>query len=542
VNRGGWIGAGAGLAVAGAVTIGLVLTGSDQYTPSQERQFVPSGLNNVTIDQKSSKAVPQNNTEWSLLFAKAGVSNSGPTSIYPFQNSASPITDVNGVHNLGAVSANHVYQQTITSWSRLGAGNVYTAVDNGFGKQHGTLPDPATNSYLMMGWVGLAAAPTADAGLMSTTDGALYGAVKLTTLLPAIGNSGGESSRGSTALPSSGQFPIALKYDVTNKVIKFYTPSEIINKAYATAGANQGEVDFGVALASGIFAATANFTYGALWAGPSAELLDNDIGAIWNAAGWSPSWYITPSSDSTSHIYTPLAKNQWTRLGIPPPSFTWSFQESSGFVFNDYGGLVGNAPVTLGGTNSASASLAQSVSGWTTKSIKTTDALASQVFSSADTHLPSPLSTSQALLIYVQINAATGGATPFWSWIAGTGTGQVLAIHVDTSGHLGVDVGSISHVTGTVVQTGSVIPVLLVYDKTGSRIILYTKGERIVATYNGLSGIGQGIYFGSNSASSVKAAGVNILWAAMWQGSAAEFTDTGAHNMLTSLGWTGLVF
>lgn len=483
----------------------------------------------TTADPFSRKLVPQSGAEWGAVLAAAAIASGPPTSIYNFQESSGSIIDVNGLHNLNAIGVD-VYRQNIAGWSRLGAGHTYNGADTGFVQQHGNLPSPDVTSYLAMGYVALTVQPGADSGIQSLTDSAIYGCVR-SSLLPGIGAGGAPVSTGGAPLPVGTVWPYALKYDIANKQRKFYTPYEILSSGtFSTVAANTAEVDFGVAQASSIFAATANYVYGSLFLGKAAEKRDHEIGEILMTLGWSPTWCSAPVADATSGKFFPLAIQQWSKLGLPTPSNAWGLQESSGVVFADY---IGDIPLIGSQTHSGQIADGTAVTGQTRKALQYVDTVVSQAVGSTDSRLPNSTNTSIALMARVTVSAATAPVPPFQSIIASFGGGVYMDI--GSTGKFGLNVGG-NHADGAVAQFGVNAPVLLVYDVGNSRAVLYTLGEKITASFTNV-GNGQTVWLGSASGA-VPAPAMQISHAAMWSGYEAQFDDNGARALFTALGYT----
>jgi hypothetical protein len=78
---------------------------------------------------------------------------------------------------------------------------------------------------------------------------------------------------------------------------------------------------------------------------------------------------------------------------------------------------------------------------------------------------------------------------------------------------------------------------LFLYDRTGNQSILYTNGQKVVATHSdgALAGnFGFGGY--SGGAGGVGPASMDVTWAAAWSGAAAEMTEANVYALFTALG------
>lgn len=493
--------------------------------------FVTSSL--ASEDAKSGKLRPKTSAEWNRLLAYINDSTGGPTSYWLFQDHDTAAVDVNAKHTLTPTIAGASYcsfQNPLAGWDSLSVGTVnHTGTDIGFVKQHGTLPDPAAKSYLQIGYVWLSTAPTngLDWGFMSTTDGAIYVGIKNGTAYPTTGSASGEISRGSQPLPIGSMFPIALKHDITRNIVKAYLPNEVLCQTFVSSGANTGEVDFGVAAASGLYASNAYYNYGALFIGAAAEKSDATIGALLTAMGWQIGWWSPPAADPTTKKFYPGATLQWQSLGIVPPQNCWPLQESAGVSANDIINdclLVSQAGVTNGNASGSRMAL------------KTTDGLATSYAGSTDSRLGSPATKSQALLVAATITAATTGSASYWSWVAGFDSIEFNAIEVTTAGKmLFYQDGNWSN-PGNLDHRGAEHLFLLVYNFTAQTSTLYTDLEKIAGPTFTQDANTAGVFVGSHSG--IPSCGELVDFLASYAGPAAEFDDTAARDLFTRLGWT----
>ncbi len=333
--------------------------------------------------------------------------------------------------------------------------------------------------------------------------------------------------------------PVILKYDIAHGVAKLYTPYEVLSTSYILQAINTGEADVaGVASASGMTAATANFVYGAMFVGSAAEKTDTEIAALLTAMGWDVTWADAATADATSGKYYPLAVPQWASLDIPAPAFAWGFQESAIGTWNDY---IGNIYVTklIGYAGNTQITAGASMPGTSRRGASFTDTVCAQVIGSADSRLPNASTTSCALLVNAKISSI--GSNPFptlANWISGIGPLQSVAAHISPTGIFGINTGGGSnHYEGAVAQLSYNGPILLVHDVTNSRQILYTFGEKITAGAFTASSSGKAIWIGASSAI-VPSPGMTVTHAACWAGTTAEFSDAQARALFASLGYT----
>ena len=516
----------------------LAVDGLDFGTPQFIEHLLDAAVTATawSIDAASGKAVPATNAEWAALLTAAGVSSGGPVSIYLMQDAAAALADVNGTHNLPETAEGvYLYRQPVTGWTRLGAGHTYSdGLDTGWVKQHGTLPNNATNSYLLFGYFAITAEPSADAGIASVNDSALAMGVKTSTKRPLI-KYGSESSVGRDTLPLNTVQPFVLKYDIANQVQKLYTLNQQLQVSYVAQSANTPEVDLnGVALASGLYAATGVQVYGALFIGAAAEKTDTEIGDMLTAMSWSPTWAATPVADNSK--FFPLGTQQWEALGITAPNFAWDMQDTAGFLSADY---IGNTFLlqSSGYTNYDKITKGATSVGFTRKASSFTDTFGAQVLLSTASALPDLSTTSMAMLMWV--NVTNIGSDPFptyGNWLGGMGLNQNLAIHMLATGAFGFE-NVAAHYNGSVDQRNVNGPVLFVYDITNSRLVLYTTGEKIVAGAFAAIGSGKGIFIGSSSAI-IPVPAMTVSHVAAWKGANAEINDATARALFAALGVT----
>ena len=508
------------------------------YVPPSESIGIPG----VTFDALSGKAVPATALEWDNLLGFAGIGRGGPTSFWGFQEAASPAIDGNGINNLNAVVGSGgaiAWQQAVPDWSRVAVAITANGGDTGVSKQHGTLPDPSTNSYLALAYARVTATPNADWGLISILDSAFYAAIKQTKLSGATGSTAGQASAGSAPLPVGSVFPVVIKYDNTNEAVKIYTPYEVVSQVWAGApGANTGEIVFGVGHQSGLASALAQYLLGALWTGPAAEWADSEIAALLTAMGWTVAWNTAPVADELGH-YHPVGPGEWTALQIAPPLVTWNCQE----IENSFSGSAINAAVgaelPLASTSNVTAGSA--IAGSTRVGLQTTDAAAGPCYTTQAVNtslLPNLATTSMALLVELKVNTVTHGVSPFYSWCFGIDGAQFISVYMTSGGVFGLYVNGTLTV-GTVNQLGQRVLALLVYDVTNQRIVLYTPAEKITSSIWWLDTTGAGVHLGnSNNGGSVAVPGEQIMFSAAWKARQAEYTDAKARAEFQKLGWT----
>ena len=236
--------------------------------------------------------------------------------------------------------------------------------------------------------------------------------------------------------------------------------------------------------------------------------------------GADPTSAAGASRDAASGIYVPATSSEWSSLGLTAPGNLWLCQESSGNLADSIGSI------SLTAVNGPT--YQQSVSGWTRKAVSTTDGTANQNFGSTAAALPDIATTSAMLLMYAQVT--TIGATRGSCLLGTTTTAELRALTTPAYRML----SGANLATGASNPTGSVRPIVVKIDRTGSTCKAYTNQEIMAPTFS--SGMtGKQVMLGYSGGAPPTQL---IVYAALWQGSAAERTDAQVRSMLQSLGWT----
>jgi len=237
---------------------------------------------------------------------------------------------------------------------------------------------------------------------------------------------------------------------------------------------------------------------------------------------------ITWEVDATSKIGVPATAQQWRDLmsaaGLTPdaPANLWLMQETSG-ALADTIGTIPLIPVNL-------VSYANTVPGWSRNATGTTDLAGDHGFSSNGTGNLN--GTSYALLVYASV--PTIPAQP--RSLAGVGLSldhryaAVGNAMFSARGAVG------SPAVGVAPPGAEVHPLLIEVNMSATpQYAIYTDKEKITAPYMAPQGLGNLVVIGS---ASVGSANARYLYAAMWKGNGAQFTDASAKALLTRLGWT----
>lgn len=237
---------------------------------------------------------------------------------------------------------------------------------------------------------------------------------------------------------------------------------------------------------------------------------------------------VTWQVDATSKIGVPATAQEWRDLmsaaGITPeaPANLWLMQETSG-PLADTVGTIPLVPVN-------NVSYDNTVAGWTRHALGTIDADGDQGWRSMGT---GNLTTSYTLLVYAAVQtipavprslAGVGAASDHR--YAAVGSGMLFSAR-STSGSPGVGVAA----PGTTVH-----PLLIEINISATpQYAIYTDKEKITAPYVAPGGVGNLVMIGAAGFGSPNA---RYLYAAMWKGTSAQFSDANAKALLTRLGWT----
>lgn len=228
------------------------------------------------------------------------------------------------------------------------------------------------------------------------------------------------------------------------------------------------------------------------------------------------------TQDATSLIYWPSSGAEWTTaiaaLGFGGvPTYAHNCQEASGNLAPAVGVVTlvaDNTPTYQG-----------SEAGWTRKFVGGTASGAQ-----FNGNLGDPAATSIMFIAYV---ALTGGIATADVLGETDNNGPKFQLVSDNTKRIGAG-GNIA--TGVTTTTGSVIPVIVQYDRTTPKTVLYTLDEKIVATYSA-SATGALLRMVTGRAGG---AGNLARYGAFaeFTGAAAEITPTQVKTMLTTLGWS----
>lgn len=231
------------------------------------------------------------------------------------------------------------------------------------------------------------------------------------------------------------------------------------------------------------------------------------------------------TKDGSSNIYCPANASEWTTamaaagLATGNPSSVWNCQEASGNLTD----AIGSIALTVTG----SPTFQQAISGWARKGI--TYPLSTTARHTNSTTAPSAGSTSLLMLLYALPPSADVGLTRS---LCQVGTTAELRCNTSSPTRMTVVNGATTAGAGAFLGT-SVRPILLRYNRTATTVTGFSDIEKIVGTYAAATGPIVG--FPSNGAQSM---GFSALYAALFDGAAAELTDAQVKTLLTQLGWS----
>ncbi len=304
------------------------------------------------------------------------------------------------------------------------------------------------------------------------------------------------------------------------------------------------------ASSSGHTAASATLVWGAMCTGSVAESYSTPTGAadLLYRLGWNVSWKDCPT-DSGS-IKCPFLPHHWSSLGLSPWTATWNLQDIAG----TQGARMSTVDVWEGKSYAAwylsnnGTTFEVTQPGWNRKAWNVVASInlgASLVnVRSADGLTQKWDSTgSFAMLAYVSASAlgvsdrtmmgqsTTGGPSVRCQVRFAVGSG--LAPVIDCAGATTTGSQQINH--------NRVHPVMLVYDKTNSRVKCYTDLEKITGSFNALTlavSRTASLGFGGPADGSINL-GMNVMWGAFTTGTVAEsLSDDGrASSFMKALGW-----
>lgn len=238
-------------------------------------------------DATSGIYVPANATEWGSVLSTAGITSGGPSFLWLMQDTASPESEVMGTGVTLATSGTAgTFAAAVSGWSRKGWQSAGDGVTSRLLSTSTSLPNPASASALMLGYIAILTPPAAQRQALFAIGGSsTTGARAEVTTTPAIVGIDDSNSVTGTANMGAVVRPVAIKYDRTNSVCTVYTNQEKVSPTFA-AGSGQ-------ALVVGYTSTTSpNMWCGylTLFTGSAAELTDAQVRSLLQTLGWTVGW------------------------------------------------------------------------------------------------------------------------------------------------------------------------------------------------------------------------------------------------------------
>lgn len=227
------------------------------------------------------------------------------------------------------------------------------------------------------------------------------------------------------------------------------------------------------------------------------------------------------SLDATSGKYCPATAGEWVStmavsgIGGIGPSLLWLCQDASGNLADAIGAFtatVTGAPLTY----------QAAITGWSRFGITGGDA-GTGAAASTSGGLPDPASASTLMLGYA-ISALPAAQRNMQ--IIGSANSSSSQVRSTNTARL---VSGVNSAIGVSNMIGQVRPIVLLYDVTGNRALLYTDQDKISTTRFGATGKSLQLSFSFPG---------SWLYACAFFGSAAELSDAQVKTLLQTLNWT----
>lgn len=246
-----------------------------------------------------------------------------------------------------------------------------------------------------------------------------------------------------------------------------------------------------------------------------------------SSGGASPIAGVTRDATNTTK-YLPQSGAEWdlllaaAGLVVAAPDALYLLQEASGAAVDAIGA---RDLAALGAV-----AYQQPVTGWSTLAVETTD---DAVETFGNTTFADVASTPMMALVYAQVVTAPAGDRTLFT-CGGTFDADA-ALEVNSTPRLRAN-SAANDALGTVTPLGAVHPYIV---RLGSAsVFACSDEEKIVPVFSGAM-TGTTFQLGGNFSNSWNAAGAKFLYAAVWQGAAAEFfTLARAKVLQQTLGWT----
>lgn len=245
-------------------------------------------------------------------------------------------------------------------------------------------------------------------------------------------------------------------------------------------------------------------------------------------AGASPRSGVVLTRDATSNKVVPASASEWASIrslaGVTAGACThiWQMQEASGNLADS----IGSNTLTAFSTPLYQ----QTITGWTRKAIRldgTGDA-----FFSADAGIGNTATTSHLVFAYIALAGSQAAALATINVGNGASVADRRQLFINTSSALSVrGNGGQATADGAVSMGTTVHPVWLIINRASTTLAAISDGEVVTTTLT-LPSSGTSAYFsfeGQNNAF--------VLYAALFEGAAAEVTTANCQAMNTQLGW-----
>jgi hypothetical protein len=303
---------------------------------------------------------------------------------------------IGGITLTATGAAGHLYQQSVSGWTRKFIGTVDGAAEQRWSSGvQAALAFAAGESVAMLVLAAIATGGVRDIyGVNDGTNGNRWRFLTNGVIQGTHGNLIGKSSAASYS--DLTRVRALLWYrDATGKRSGTMTDTEHIPAVHYE-GAVSGQ---STSVGSSRYGTACDTRTGlvAIWKGADAETIAHK--ATFTALGWAPSWNETVMQDGPSNVYVPQGPSDFAALGLPAPDFLWGCQEASGSLVP----AIGNPAVVL--ANSGGAGYQNTMSGWNRKALVTTDGV-SQGFFTTDAALDLAAGESYAVIAFGAVNSA----------------------------------------------------------------------------------------------------------------------------------------
>lgn len=247
--------------------------------------ITPPNTSGAYTDSFSNKSRPMTESEWQLVFNQAGFSNTGPTSIWGFQESSGPIIDLNtDSSNLVHLTANNSptgYNTHPPGWEGVGV-QLQDGTNQSFSNTTLSLNSALTSTLLLAYIVFPPGFPGGNRQLMSTAvantvNFTAAGKISATYTLPVTLNN---------VVVNQGHVVIT-RVNLTASTDTIMTEEEKANGLYLLPSSG-ALITFGAGLSGQ--ASGAIYLYAAEFSGAAAEMTDNQIRSMLQALGWVVLW------------------------------------------------------------------------------------------------------------------------------------------------------------------------------------------------------------------------------------------------------------